>query len=177
LKIPLKIKSFKWFLNREVLLTKDNMVKRNWNGCQKCCFCDSLETVQHLFIACPFAQIIWSMIYFTYNITPPANITNKFGNWLNGVELKDKARIRTGISAICWSIWTCRNHFIFNKQKGTIFLQVIRRATHWIQQWAYLLSEDQREIMATGCNRLLIVTQDFYFQASGWRHINRLQNG
>jgi hypothetical protein len=33
------------------------------------------------------------------------------------------------------------------------------------------------EPMVTGCNRLLTVTQDFYFQATGWRHISRLQNG
>jgi hypothetical protein len=36
LKIPLKIKIFTWFLNNKVLLTKDNLVKLNWKGCQKC---------------------------------------------------------------------------------------------------------------------------------------------
>jgi hypothetical protein len=35
LKIPLKIKIFMWFLNNKVLLTKDNLLKRNWKGCQK----------------------------------------------------------------------------------------------------------------------------------------------
>ena len=40
LKIPLKIKIFMWFLNNKVLLSKDNLAKHNWNGCQKCCFCD-----------------------------------------------------------------------------------------------------------------------------------------
>ena len=46
-----------WFLNSKVLLTKDNLAKRNWNGCQKCC-CDSNESMVHIFLACPFAQII-----------------------------------------------------------------------------------------------------------------------
>ncbi|WVZ49681.1 LOW QUALITY PROTEIN: hypothetical protein U9M48_001018, partial [Paspalum notatum var. saurae] len=32
LKIPLKIKIFLWFLKKEVLLTKDNLVRRNWRG-------------------------------------------------------------------------------------------------------------------------------------------------
>jgi hypothetical protein len=31
------------------------------------------------------------MIFFTYNIPPPANITNMFGNWLNGVKKMDKS--------------------------------------------------------------------------------------
>jgi hypothetical protein len=49
LKIPLKIKKFMWFLNNKVLLTKDNLVKRNWHGCTKCCFCNEPETINHLF--------------------------------------------------------------------------------------------------------------------------------
>jgi hypothetical protein len=177
LKIPLKIKKFMWFLNNKVLLTKDNLVKRNWHGCTKCCFCNEPETINHLFLSCPFAKIVWRMIYFTFGIHPPANITNMFGNWLNGVHKLDKNRIRIGISAVCWSIWTNRNDIIFNRQKGTNFLQVIRRAAYWIQQWAFLLPEDQRETMDIGCNRLLTVTQDFFFQATGWRHTSRIQNG
>jgi hypothetical protein len=86
-----------------------------------------------------------------------------FGNWLNGVNKKDKERIRIGVSAICWSIWTTRNDIVFNKQKETNFLQVILRAAHWIQLCAYLLPEEQRDIMVTGCNYLLTVTRDCYF--------------
>lgn len=97
-----------------------------------------------------------------------------FGNWLNGVDIKTKARIHIGISALCWSIWTCRNNFVFNKQTSTNFLQVIRMAVHWIQLCAYLLPEDQRELMVSGCSQLLTVAQDCYFQATGWRHISRL---
>jgi hypothetical protein len=99
-----------------------------------------------------------------------------FGNWLNGVNKKDKERIRIGVSAFCWSIWTTRNDIVFNKQKGTNFLQVILRAAHWIQLWAYLLPEEQRDIMVTGCNHLLTVTRDCYFQATGWRHVRRIED-
>ena len=104
-----------WFLKHKVLLTKDNLAKRKWMGCQKCCFCDSMESIDHLFISCPFARIIWRIVYFTYDIPPPTNITNMFGNWLNGVNKQDKARLRIGVSALCWSIWTCRNNIVFNK--------------------------------------------------------------
>jgi hypothetical protein len=100
-----------------------------------------------------------------------------FGNWLNGVSKCDKARIRIGIAALCWSIWTSRNDMVFNKQKSTNFLQVIRRAAHWIHLWAFLLPEEQREHMDSGCNRLLTVAQDCFFRATGWRHISRLSNG
>jgi hypothetical protein len=48
------------------------------------------------------------------------------------------------------------------------FMQVIHMATFWIEEWSLLLSEDQRELIVSGCNRLLIVTRDFYRRA-GWR--------
>jgi hypothetical protein len=87
-------------------LLKHNLLKRKWTGCQKYCFCDENENIDHLFIFCPFAKLIWRMVFFSYNIPPPSNITNMFGNWLNGVPKKDKEHIRIGVSAICWSIWT-----------------------------------------------------------------------
>jgi hypothetical protein len=43
---------------------------------------DNLAT----FFICPFAKLIWRTIQFTFNIVPPANATNMFENWLNGVE-------------------------------------------------------------------------------------------
>jgi len=34
---PLKFKIFKWDLPRGVILTKDNLAKRNWQGSKRCC--------------------------------------------------------------------------------------------------------------------------------------------
>ena len=39
LKTPLKIKIFRWYLRRGVILAKDNLSKWNWQGNQQCCFC------------------------------------------------------------------------------------------------------------------------------------------
>jgi hypothetical protein len=38
-----------------------------------------------------------------YNISPPANVTNVFRNWLNGIE-KTEAQIRLGVCAFSWPI-------------------------------------------------------------------------
>jgi hypothetical protein len=103
------------------------------------------------------------MAHDLLNIPPPLNITNMFVNWLNGMDKVSKAKIRMGVSAICWAIWNCRNNIIFNKQTGFNFLQVIQMAADWIHLWSYILPVDQREPMAIGCNRLLMVAQDFYF--------------
>jgi hypothetical protein len=50
IKISLKIKIFMWFVSKKVLLTRDNLAKRNLNGNTKCSFCDAEKSVEHLFI-------------------------------------------------------------------------------------------------------------------------------
>ena len=104
LKIPLKIKIILWFLQRKVLLTRDNLIKQRWTDCKKCVFCDADESVEHLFISCPSTRKIWRLIHFTFNISPPLNIKNMFDNWLNGIDKNTKARIRIGVVAFLWAI-------------------------------------------------------------------------
>jgi hypothetical protein len=58
LKLPLKIKVFLWYLYKGVILTKDNLARRQWQGDKKCCFCSSEESIQHLLFDCPFAKFV-----------------------------------------------------------------------------------------------------------------------
>jgi hypothetical protein len=109
----------------------------------------------------------------TFNIRPPVNITNLFGNWLNGVAKKDKGHIRVGVRALLWAIWNVRNDFVFNKKSFPSFMQVIPMATHWIHMWSYLQSPEERHAMDIGCNRLATVAWNFYSRY-GWRSERRL---
>jgi hypothetical protein len=72
--VPLKIKVFMWFLHKKVLLTKDNLIKRKWQGSDTCCFCDKKETVQHLFLQCPLAKVVCRIVHMAFSIIPPKNI-------------------------------------------------------------------------------------------------------
>ena len=175
LKVPLKIKIFMWFLYRKVILTKDNLVKKRWTGCTKCVFCDLPESIDHLFITCKLARLVWRVFHFTFNILAPANITNLFGNWLNGVPKKTKAHIRIGVCAILWAIWNCRNDVVFNKSVNTNFLQVLHRVAYWINMWSFLLPVDQRGSMDTGCTRPMAVVRPIYNQG-GCQLSNRLKD-
>jgi hypothetical protein len=60
-KIPLKIKIFLWYLKTGIVLTKDNLVKRQWKGCTKCYFCTKQETIEHLFFDCPMTRLMWGL--------------------------------------------------------------------------------------------------------------------
>ena len=57
-KLPYKIKIFLWLIENGTLLTKDNMVKRNWQGDPTCRFCENIESIQHLFFECPLARVV-----------------------------------------------------------------------------------------------------------------------
>ena len=114
-------------------------------------------------------------MHFTYSIPPPANVTNMFGNWLNGIDKKTKALIRVGVCAIVWAIWNCRNDVVFNRAATPIFLQVIHKATSWIHMWSYLLPVEQRGPMDIGWNRMMAVVWAIFNQV-GWLHSKRLQD-
>jgi hypothetical protein len=79
IKVPLKIKIFMWFFHKKVILTKDNILKRSWQGCTTYCFCDKDESIHHLFFECPLAKIVWRIVHMTFGLVPLKNVTNLFG--------------------------------------------------------------------------------------------------
>jgi hypothetical protein len=69
----------------KVILTKENLVKRNWNGNKSCCFCDNKKFIRHLFFWCPLEKIIRRIIHMTFGLEPSKNVLNLFGNWLKDI--------------------------------------------------------------------------------------------
>src|SRR5664279_2284930 len=137
MKIPLKNKVFPWYLRRGVILTKDNLAKRNWHGSKKCVFCHKDETIKHLFFECKFSSSIWSIIQIGSTLYPPRSIANIFGNWMNGVDHRFKRLIRVAALAVIWSLWLCRNEKVFNDKKSSL-MQVIYRSTATLCSWSPL---------------------------------------
>jgi hypothetical protein len=165
LKIPLRIKVFGWYLRKGVVLTKDNLAKRNWHGSKKCVFCHQDETIKHLFFQCRLARSIWSVIQVASTLFPPRSITNIFGNWL-------KKHIRVGAIAFIWSLWLCRNDKVFN-DKNSSFLQVIYRATGTLRLWSSLQHLQDRDLYTEVCARLEATARDTFSQ-HGWPHSLRI---
>jgi hypothetical protein len=98
-KVPPKIKIFLWYLWKGVILTKDNLAKRQWKGCTCCCFCSEHETIQHLFFYCPMARLMWFAMNVTFGITKPTNIAVLFGPWLRSFARKQRALLIVGVAA------------------------------------------------------------------------------
>lgn len=83
IKVPLRIKIFMWFVDKEVIRTKGNLAKQRWEGSKRCYFCDLDETIKHLFLDCPLAKLLWHTVYIAYNVSSPNSINMLFGRWLN----------------------------------------------------------------------------------------------
>jgi hypothetical protein len=103
-----------------------------------------------------------------FSLSPPKNITNLFGNWLVGLNKKEKGQIRVGACAVLWALWIMQNDYIFNKAKNNSCMQVIPLATLWLRMWSYLLPTDKKQEVDSGCNQLELVARDIYNQSS-WR--------
>ncbi|KAJ4815734.1 RNA-directed DNA polymerase (reverse transcriptase)-related family protein [Rhynchospora pubera] len=121
LKIPLKVKLFSWLVLNNRISTKDFLARRGMDVDLVCSFCDSNESVDHLFLTCSFTAVFW-LFY---------NQTNKWGflveggsfreNWLRAISLPKAKRIPvlTFFTAVIWSFWKERNNRVFNESVGS----------------------------------------------------------
>ena len=101
--MPWKVKIYAWYARRGVILTKGNLVRRNWHGSTKCVFCPHDETIKHLFFECKVTCSIWLTIQIASNLYPPRSVANIFRNWLHGID--HKTIIRVGAVVVIWLLW------------------------------------------------------------------------
>jgi hypothetical protein len=81
-KIPLKNRVFMWLLYREAILTKDNLVKRNWQEMLCVVFVITLRPYNIYFFDCVLAKFLWRVIQLTFGLTKPHNIKHVYGGWV-----------------------------------------------------------------------------------------------
>jgi hypothetical protein len=85
---------------------------RKCNRCKKIVF---MTRTRQMRAPVHLQKCLAHCLFYGQYYTTFAHITNIFGNWLNEIDMKTEARIRIGVSALCWSIWNYRNNIIFNK--------------------------------------------------------------
>ena len=75
-----------WHLQKGVLLTKDNLRRKNWKGSQNCSYCICNETIKHLFFDFQHAKVIWRTVQVATGLTPPRSVTHMLENWLQNLN-------------------------------------------------------------------------------------------
>jgi hypothetical protein len=104
-----------WYVYKGVVLTKDNLAERNWNGSKQYSFSCKGESIQHLIFYCSYVIFVWGLVHITFGIHPPLNTNDLFNTWSNilgggGV----KRQLLAAALAFCWAIWLSRNDIVFD---------------------------------------------------------------
>jgi len=167
-KLPMKIKIFMWYLKRGVILTKDNLAMRNWQGDNLCCLCHLPETIQHLFFDCYYAKFLWRAIHILYGIVPPTSIDVLFDSWSKQGNKNLNMLLLTAASVLLWALWISRNEIVFDKCKPKSLLQVLFRGTHWLRQWASLQRVEGLKEQLVSVAVHLETSSLAFFSSNGW---------
>jgi hypothetical protein len=157
--IPSKIKIFMWLLTNDAVLTKDNLVKRKWQGDTKCMFCEVDESIDHLFFQCPIARVVWSIVEKCFGATNIPNNLQQSWKWCETWIPYGQKYHPWGIAAICWAIWKNRNKACFENKIIQNPLEVICHACALMNFWTGLFTNIDKEQLEEGVATMLRVAK------------------
>jgi len=156
-KLPLKIKIFMWLIQQNSILTKDNLLKRGWNGDSKCMFCREDESIIHLFFECSMAKYVWSMVAMVVGGDCRPSSFHQFWYWVKKFMPRAEKFHMVGLAGICWALSRTRNNVCFEEKKVRSPTEVICLASSFISFWAELQSEEDKLLLEGGADILRAV--------------------
>jgi hypothetical protein len=102
-KIPLKVKIFMWMLAQKSILTKDNMIVRNWQGDPSCYFCGDTESLDHSLFQCPIAKVVWGVLALCFGQNERPSTYEDFWVWIVSALLGGEDMHMFGLTTVCWA--------------------------------------------------------------------------
>lgn len=162
-KVPQKIKIFMWLVANNAILTKDNLIKRNWVEDPSCLFCDHDESVNNLFFTCPIAKAVWIIIAKCFDANDIPSSLNQGWNWCEKWLPQGKKFHLWGMSAICWAIWKARNRASFEGYAIKNPIEILCHAGALMKFWTGLCSEAEKEVLIDGVNAMLKIATELLF--------------
>lgn len=130
-----KMKIFLWLVRQNRILTKDNLLKKGWAGSSKCKFCDQDETVDHLFVTCPYITQIWVWIAKHNNFH--FDCTNISDLWVLDayIPFKNKPLVELIRGAVIWVIWLERNRVCFQNNTASPISSIAAKIVSLTSFW------------------------------------------
>ncbi|PWA58150.1 RNA-directed DNA polymerase, eukaryota, Reverse transcriptase zinc-binding domain protein [Artemisia annua] len=122
---PIKANILGWRLEMNRLPTTDLLLQRKIAiPSTTCLLCNaSVESIQHLFLECPFADILWSLLlsWCKIPLRRPLQAKDLFELHMDPFIPPDKAKhINLIVLSYCWTIWKVRNECVFSKKEPSI---------------------------------------------------------
>ncbi|CAN1815968.1 hypothetical protein LINPERHAP1_LOCUS27616 [Linum perenne] len=147
--VPPKIQAFSWLVFHGKIASLDNLQKRGFQLANRCVLCSSnLESINHLFLRCEFAERVWNRISSALSIFGPRgeNVKSVFMEWKDVIcSTSFHGGVRGVLHAFLWYVWLERNNRIFN-ERSSGELQVFYRIMFNVGRWmvaANFLPTDQ----------------------------------
>jgi hypothetical protein len=137
------------------ILTKDNMIKQNWQGDPSCYFCDQAETVNHLLFQCSVAKAVWAIIAVSLGANNVPRCLEQAWVWCDKWLLQDQNFHTLGIAAICWVIWKTRNKTCFEGKALHDPASIVCSACALMGYWEGLYPDVNKEALEAGINTML----------------------
>jgi hypothetical protein len=114
-----KLKVFMWLLMIDRLNTRDIMLRKHWHidSGPECILCAAgmLETRDHLFFDCEFAQVCWNTLNIHWN--PASSMSERF---LRAKRVFSGPCFVETFACATWNIWKSRNGRIFEAAPASL---------------------------------------------------------
>lgn len=107
--LPPKYGLFIWKVLHGILAVKDGLRRRNLSNDVSCSLCGEMaETIDHLFLGCPFAKTLWckSRLGISAGNGERGSVAQWFNCWLAD---KSSESVICQYVCILWEIWCARN--------------------------------------------------------------------
>jgi hypothetical protein len=154
-KIPEKIKIFMWLLEQKAVLTKDNMIRRNWQGSPACYFCGEPKNNDHLFFSYPIAKVVWGVVAKCFQQNTRPLCYEQYWQWIKSALPGGESMYMMGVAALCWAIWKARNKTCFEKKFINNPDEIVYSACALTRYWAGLYPEATQQAINEGVDLMI----------------------
>ena len=130
--VPLKIVLFAWLVLGNKIVTWENLRKGSWEAPGRSGLCgDNEETTCHLFILCPFAQAVWTVVMRDLNFLGSyreESVEQCLFTWLCDVHSQS---FRDIPYLVWWGIWLQRNKVLIEGQMANSLVMSVQVESLW----------------------------------------------
>ena len=132
-----KLKLLTWKILHEALPMGVNLERRGVVHNSTCIHCGATETTEHLFLHCPFAVQVWNLIplKIPFNSIHCASFYSVLEASTSWVCLPPTGYSENIFYWVVWSLWTTRNHFLF-ESRHISQLEVAIKALGGAKEWS-----------------------------------------
>ncbi|CAN1332707.1 Putative ribonuclease H protein At1g65750 [Linum perenne] len=135
LQAPAKTKIMAWRLSRNIVPTRETLRYRHIDVPGGCGLCNHpTESVQHLFLECPFALECWNKAGLLQIVTNATLNYVNFIDWLTKLLDHSATMQAEKVVVLLWSLWRERNARVWRNEQKPAFV-VVRLALEYLEEW------------------------------------------